>query len=244
VQHCTAVAVAASDNPERHTYVGQTWDWMQSVAGTSRIVEWRREEGPSLLAYGFPGLWTGAGINDRGIALCWTSANLGDRSLGARVGLPSYVFLAHLLYQEDLDAVVRAAQRDKHAGWFTFAMADASGNLLNVEGSPRGIAIERHEKRLARVLYGSRQMTGTSESQVVKLHPRCQKMYDLLEGSTGKNGLATLQNYFADPAAGILAGKSTIDMMVFDCTARTAWLSRGPSYRLDWQKFQFGEQAR
>src|SRR5688572_31563133 len=104
VQHCTAVAVGPPDTSNGRAYVGQTWDWMPSVFGQSTMLHWQRDEGPSLLAYAYPGLWVGAGLNSAGLALCWTSANLGDKSLGARVGIPSYVLLAHLLYQDSLSA--------------------------------------------------------------------------------------------------------------------------------------------
>src|SRR5687767_10765427 len=139
VPHCTAVAVGPPSTADGKTYVGQTWDWMESVFGQSRVVEWKRSEGPSVLAYGFPGLWTGAGLNSAGLALCWTSADLGNKALGARVGIPAYVLLTHLLYQPDLASAIKEAQRDKHAGWFTFVLADGEGNLVNIEGSPKGV---------------------------------------------------------------------------------------------------------
>ena len=134
--HCTAVAVGPPDTEhgERgHTLVGQTWDWMESVYGLSSVNEWQRSNGASVLAYGFPGLWCGAGLNSKGIALVWTSAALGRPDQSPRVGLPSYVLLTHLLYQDDLNAVIAEARRNKHAGWFTFVLGDAGGNLLNVE---------------------------------------------------------------------------------------------------------------
>ncbi|MBX9628047.1 MAG: hypothetical protein K2X82_29885 [Gemmataceae bacterium] len=240
VPHCTAVAVGPPDTGDGKTYVGQTWDWMESVAGWSSVVEWQRTEGPSLLAYGFPGLWTGAGLNSNGIALTWTSADLGTKGLGVRVGLPSYVLLTHLLYQKDLDAVEAAAKRDKHAGWFTFVLGDGKGNLLNVEGSPKGVAVERGTGHMARVSYGSRAMTKTPAGEPVKFQPRCQKMHDLLRGSAGKTDLQALQTFFTDPKCEISVGKSTIDMMVFDCTEKVAYLSRGPSYKADWKAFRFG----
>jgi hypothetical protein len=193
-----------------------------------------------VLGYGFPGLPVGAGVNSAGIALCWTSADLGNKALGARVGVPSYVLLTHLLYQKDLDAVEREAKRDRHAGWFTFVLADGNGNLLNVEGSPKGVTVERVKGRLARVGFGSREMTGTPAGQPVKLHARCQKMYDLFAGSAGKTDLPTLERFFEDPKCGISVGKGTIDMMVFDTTARVAHLSRGPSYAVAWREFGFG----
>ena len=59
-----------------NTYVGQTWDWMKSAYGLSSMLRWKRTEGPDVLAYSYPGLWMGAGMNSEGLALCWTSAVL------------------------------------------------------------------------------------------------------------------------------------------------------------------------
>lgn len=241
VPHCTAVAVGKPETRDGSTYVGQTWDWMPSVAGMSDLVEWQRDDGPSLLAYGFPGLWVGAGLNANGLALCWTSADLGKKNQMPRVGLPSYVFLAHLLYQESLDAVMEAARRNKHAGWFTFVMADGNGRLLNVEGSPAGIAVEESQGRLIRISYGTRQMTATPADQPIKRHPRCVSMDDLLERTAGKTDLTVMQQNFGDPSRGICVGKNTIDMMVFDTTRRTAHLSRGPEYGTAWKTYAFSQ---
>jgi len=238
--HCTAVAVAPPNTGNKHTYVGQTWDWMQTVAGKSRVVEWRRPGGASVLAYGFPGMPMGAGVSSQGIALCWTSAALGKKGQSPRVGIPSYMLIAHLLAQKDMDAVLREARKNKHAGWFTFVMADGNGRLVNLEGSPTGIVVEEAKDRLARVDFGSREMTGAKPGEMPKLHERCQKMYGLLDVTRGKNDLGRLQDYFADPKHKINVGKATIDMMVFDTTARTAYVSRGTSYKLAWREFGFG----
>jgi hypothetical protein len=240
VPHCTAVGVAPPD-AVKDTLVGQTWDWMESVAGMSSVLEWRTGTGPSVLAYGFPGLWAGAGLNSSGIALTWTSADLGTKALGARVGVPSYALIAHLLYQESLDAVVKEVARDRHAGWFTFVMGDGNGRLLSIEGSPKKIHTEDVKGRLARVGFGTRAMTGTPEDKPVAFHARCAKMYDHLVAASGKVDRAKLQNLFADPKCEISVGKPTIDMMVFDCTAGAAFLSRGPSYGVNWKEYTFGD---
>ncbi len=240
--HCTAVAVAPPDTGNTHTYVGQTWDWMQSVAGKSRVTEWRRAEGVSVLAYGFPGMPMGAGMNAEGIALCWTSAGFGAKGQTPRVGIPSYMLIAHLLAQKDMDSVIREARKNNHAGWFTFVVADRNGRLVNIEGSPERVVVEEADGRLARVLYGSREMAGVKPQDRVVLDGRCQTMYDLLRESQGKNDLSRLQDYFADPKFKINMGKGTIDMMVFDTTARTAYLSRGSSYNVSWREFMFGAE--
>jgi hypothetical protein len=242
VGHCTAVAVGPPETCDGATYVGQTWDWMQSAYGLSSMLEWRRGEGPSVLAYGYPGLWVGAGVNAAGVALCWTSAGLGEKGLGVRVGLPSYVLLTHLLYQESLDAALEEARRDRHAGWFTFVVGDAEGNLANVEGSPQGVVIERGKGRLMRVGFGSKGMA-SQRGSMPEPHDRCEKLAALLDGTNGRTDRAALQGFFQEPGCGISVGKATIDMMVFDTVERRAYLSRGPSYGVDWRGFSFGELA-
>jgi hypothetical protein len=113
-------------------------------------------------------------------------------------------------------------------------LADGNGRLVNIEGSPGRVVVEEADGQLARVMYGSRELAGG------KLHARCQLMYDLLRETQGKNNLTRLQDYFADTKYKIHVGKGTIDMMVFDTTARTAHLSRGTSYNASWREFRFG----
>jgi hypothetical protein len=239
IPHCTAVAVGPPHTKNGETLVGQTWDWMQSVFGLSRVLHWKRDDGPSLLAYGFPGMFCGAGMNSAGLALCWTSASLGNQALGARIGIPSYVLLTHFLYQESLDGVVEEAKRATNAGWFTFVMGDAHGRLLNIEGSPERIVTEESRSLLTRVGYGSREMTGTPAGADVKLSVRCDIFCEHVRDNRRPVDARCIQTLFADPEAGISVGKGTIDMMVFHTTERLAWLSRGPSYGVAWKKFEF-----
>ena len=239
IEHCTAVAVGPPDTRDGHTFVGQTWDWMKSVAGLSNVLHWKRTEGPSVLAYAYPGLWLGAGMNSAGLAGCWTSAAFRQEASGPHVGIPSYVLLTHLLYQESIDAVASEARRATPCGWFTFVLGDSRGRLLNVEGSPQQVAVEEHRGRLARVMYGSRQMTGTPPGEPVKLYKRCETMYKLL--GQGKVDRQILASYFSTPDLGICVGNSTLDMMIFDATERAAYVSRGPSYGADWKRFTFDD---
>ena len=239
VPHCTAVAAGPPETRDGIAYVGQTWDWMPSVAGLSTLLEWRRPEGPSLLAYAFPGLWVGAGLNANGLALCWTSAALGVAGQMPRIGLPSYVLLAHLLYQENLDAVRDAARRHAHAGWFTFVMADGSGRLMNIEGSPDDVEVEETTGRLVRVGFGTRRMNRTGADEAVPRHPRCPTMDKLLDAADGQVDLATLQQSFGEPSCGICVATNTIDMMVFETTRRTAHLSRGNTYGIARRQYGF-----
>ena len=175
----------------------------------------------------------GAGLNSAGIALCWTSAgNWG--SSGPRVGIPSYVLIAQMLYQDTLQDAVAEARRATQAGWFTFVLADGKGRLANVEGTPERLAVEDARGHLARVGFGSRQMTGTPEGQPVKFHPQCQRMCDLLDGSRGKLDRPACRASSATTSprsASTRCPGFTLDSMLFDCTTREAYVSRGPGAR-------------
>ncbi len=244
VEKCTAIAAGPPDTADGNTYVGQSWDWMTSVYGMSQMLHWKRPGGASVLAYAYPGLWTGAGMNSKGLSLSWTSGS-GMGIAGPRVGIPSYVLIAQILYQDSLRAALEEARRAKHAGWFTFVLGDGEGNLANIEGTPRDLAIEETRGHMVRALYGSRKITGTAEGQPVKVHPRVRAMYERLAGLKGKLDFETMKGLYGSHAEGearVCQHPSTIDGMVFNATKREAWLTRGPACSGRWKKFAFDER--
>ncbi len=136
--HCTVFGAAPPDTGG-DTFVCQTWDWMENVYGLSSMLHWKRTEGPSVLAYAYPGLWTGAGMNAKGLALCWHSG--GGDGKEPRVGIPAYVLIAQMLYQDTLQAALEEARRAGHAGWFVFLLGDAHGKHATVKGTPKRLEI-------------------------------------------------------------------------------------------------------
>jgi isopenicillin-N N-acyltransferase-like protein len=246
VEHCTALAAGPPATRDGNTYVGQNWDWMECVYGRSSMLLWKRPEGPSLIAYSYPGLWVGAGLNAAGVALCWTWGD--TRGIkGPRVGIPSYVLIAQMLYQDTLRDAVAEARRATHAGWFTFVLADGKGQLANVEGTPEKLAVEMTRGHLARADFGSREITGTPEGKPIKLHAQCQRMCALLAGKQGELDRATLQGFFGDHKSTVCKhpgdkGGFTIDSMLFNCTTREAHVSRGPGCLGRWKTFGFEDR--
>ena len=238
--HCTAIACGPPDTNDGNTYVGQNWDWMGRLYGLSRVLLWKRPEGPSVISYAYPGLWIGAGMNSAGIALCWTSTP-SEGIPGPRVGLPSYVLIAQMLYQDTLEAAVEVARRSGHAGWFTFVLADGHGRLANVVGSPREMAVEWGRGHMARVYFGTAQMTHTPPGKPIKRHPQCQRMLDLLAGSKGRLDRPTLQGFFGDHESTICKHYGTLDSMLFNTAKREAYVSRGPGCSGRWRRFTFAD---
>jgi isopenicillin-N N-acyltransferase-like protein len=245
VKHCTALAAGPPDTRDDNTYVGQNWDWMETVYGLSSMLLWKRDEGPSLLAYSYPGLWVGAGLNSAGIALCWTWGE-GMSIKGPRVGIPSYVLIAQMLYQDTLKGALEEARRSTHAGWFAFVLADSKGHLATVEGTPEKLVIQKPRGHTARASYACREILGGSDGAPLKIHPQCQRMFDLLAGSRGKLDRRTIEGFFADHESTICKhpgykGGFTVDSMLFDCTHREAHVSRGPGCSGRWKTFRFPE---
>lgn len=257
VQHCTALAAGPPDTRDGNSYVGQNWDWMPSVYGLSQMLLWKRPEGPSVLAYSYPGLWVGAGLNSAGIALCWTWGDgLGIKS--PRVGIPAYVLIAQMLYQDTLEGALKEAERARHAGWFAFVLADGKGNLAAIDGTPEKLAIQRPKGHTARASYACRDILGGKPDEPLKVHPQCGRMFDLLASEKGKFDRPRLQGLFADhdvwmlgkdkgsickhPGAKGADSGFTVDSMLFDCTTKEAHVSRGPGCSGRWQTFRFDEK--
>jgi hypothetical protein len=247
VDHCTALAVGPPTTGDHCTYVAQSWDWYERLYGKSQMLLWDRgAEGPSVVAYSYPGLWIATGMNSAGIALCWTSVGSGQgmTTRDPAVGVPTYVLLAHLLYQPTLKAVEAEARRAKLAGWFTFVMADAEGHILNFEGaSTQKKVFERGRGDLVRVYYGTREMTGTPPGKPVQRHPQYQRMMDLVAGSRGKIDRSVLQGFYGDHQSTICKHFATLDVMVYNTTHREAYVSRGPGCLGRWQRFTFETDA-
>ena len=238
--HCTAVAVRRPTREIPSPMSGKRgigWRGGRPLFGRAMAVD----QGASVLAYGFPGMPMGAGLNSAGIALCWTSANLQDHQTIPGVGSPSYVLIAHPVCQKDLDSVIRAANQNKHAGWFTFVVADGDGNLVNIEGSPAASGGASEPRGACELRNEDTRPRGLRREQLSSSIPARRRKTPVSRwgAPAGMMNWQRLQQYFTHPEYEICAGKATIDMMVFDTTARVADLSRGPGYRVAWREFRF-----
>lgn len=241
--HCKAVAAGPPDTSDGQSYVGQTWDWMKSTYGKSQMLLWERGEGPSLLAYSYPGIWVGAGVNSSGIALAWTSANLGSKT-GARVGIPSYVLIAQMLYQRSLADALEEAKRARQAGWFAFLVVDGEGHFAQIEGSPDRQGVARGTGHMAVHNYQTRELTGTPEGQPIPLNKYTQYLYKALGAQKGQLDRERLQKILADHETPICthftSWGGTVDTFIYNATRREAYVCRGPGCMGTWKTFTFG----
>jgi isopenicillin-N N-acyltransferase-like protein len=168
--HCTVFGAAPPDTRDGDTFVGQTWDWMESVYGMSSMLHWKRPEGPSLLAYSYPGLWTGAGLNSAGLALCWHTG--GGDGKEPRVGIPAYVLIAQILYQDTFKGALEEARRATNAGWFVYLLGDGQGNLATIRGTPKKLDIVLDAKANG----GRLRADGEAKVDLARMQENCPKV--------------------------------------------------------------------
>jgi isopenicillin-N N-acyltransferase-like protein len=236
--HCTTAAVGPGFTSDGKVYVGQNWDWWYSMFGKSELLLWKCKSYPDVLCYAYPGLRTCAGMNSAGIALVWTSIVSSPESDGPRVGIPTYLLIAHLLNQTTIEAVIKEAKKAKNAGWFTFVIGDDRGNFVNVEGSPIRIVVKKYKDCLTRVEYGTTEMTNTPAGKPVKLHPRGQRILELVESEKGRINADTLKRFFLDNNLGIHSQDGTVETFIFNTNKRTIEITRGLGSTGRWQTFK------
>lgn len=168
--HCTVFGAAPPDTKDGDTFVCQTWDWMESVYGLSSMLLWKRPEGPSLLSYAYPGLWTGAGLNSAGLALCWHTG--GGDGKEPRIGIPAYVLIAQILYQETLKGAQEEIRRATPAGWFVYLLGDGQGNHVTVRGTPKKVEMVTGAKANGGMIVAE----GDSKVDLARLQKNCLKV--------------------------------------------------------------------
>src|SRR5260370_6800679 len=124
--HCTGVAVGPSETSDGQVYIGQNWDWMESMRPYRHLLHQTGEDGLRTLTYAYPGLWASAGMNSAGVALVWVGAGYDHAASHGgrpRAGVPPYALIAEMLGQPSLEEAVAGAPRPPPPRSFIFLLA-------------------------------------------------------------------------------------------------------------------------
>ena len=152
LKHCTAVGATGAATRDGKPIIGQNWDWLSHLYAWSHLTRVAVRGQPKVLAYSFPGLWTGAGINEHGMSFVWTTGGAWP-TVRPRVGIPSYALIAAILARKTCAEAIAMLRRTKNAGAFLFMIADATGEVWVVEGFPHTIEAVRCRDVLVRATY-------------------------------------------------------------------------------------------
>jgi hypothetical protein len=149
IKHCTGIGATRAGTHDGHPIVGQTWDWSPILYPWSSLTRLAMDDAPRALLYSFPGLWASAGINEHGLSLVWTGAAYSPIVRSA-VGIPTYALIAAILARRTCAEALDLLRRTTNAGSFIFFLADATGEVVVVEGLPRRIEVTRCEDVISR----------------------------------------------------------------------------------------------
>ena len=239
--HCSGLAVGPSETSDGQVYIGQNWDWMESMRPYRHLLHQTGDDGLRTLTYAYPGLWASAGMNSAGVALVWVGAGYDHAASHGgrpRAGVPSYALIAEMLEQSSLDKAVDCALNVQHAGWFIFLLAGRDGRLARIEATPETKACHRPPSKMAaNIIYTDEQVRRSAlqaDFGPVPPHwPKYARMCDLLMSYSGRLDRERLFSFLRDHVpepkeASICGHNATLDGFLFSPTLNRAWFIPGP----------------
>src|SRR5215475_54771 len=138
---CTTFGLLPEVTADRHTWLGQNWDWLEGVHGRTFVLRARRKEAPSFVCLTEAGIAGGKmGVNECGIAL------VENGLASSHDGRHPFCKPFHTRCREVLDAesltqalgTVTDAPRTCSAN---FIVGEAGDDIVDVETSPDHAAL-------------------------------------------------------------------------------------------------------
>lgn len=134
VGECSAFAVLPAANAERHTLVGQNWDWLLHCFDTVIVLETKQPDAPDFVTVVEAGLLAKTGMNSSGIGLV-TNALVTDADVG-EPGIPYHVALRAILDCETISDAYAVLQRKPRSSSANYLIGHRDGVAVDVEGAP------------------------------------------------------------------------------------------------------------
>jgi len=196
---CTALAATGRATVDGETYVGQNWDegtemyWEGDMPFLLKI---RRNTGPDILAYAYPGMQSNAGMNSKGICISWNTVP----RLELKVGVPTYIIITDLLRQRTIGDAIDSILRAERAGCFNFLIGDDT-EIYDIEATPRDVDILYSDLYIGHANhYISRKFATLQDMSKIKAHTitRHNRINRLLKEKCGSIDLETCMDILRD----------------------------------------------
>lgn len=249
---CTSFAITGRATVDGSTYTGQNWDDDVSWYWNGEMPVLLREEcdpSPNLLAYTYPGIPVGAGINSVGLALSWNTMHSEEQ----QVGVPTYAITTEVLHQKRIGDALGAIIRAKRAESFNFVLADAEGEIYDVEATPSAVDIIYSNRHIGHANNFLSTKLNVKQDVIVGYLPdtivRANRMNRLLDERAGTFDLKIAMGLLKDhanypksicrhpsPEEGGHQGK-TFDSWVMVPARREMWLCHGNPCQNEFEKY-------
>jgi isopenicillin-N N-acyltransferase like protein len=250
---CTTFGLLPEATADRHTWLGQNWDWLEGVHGRTFVLRVRRKDKPAFVCLTEAGIAGGKmGVNECGIAL------VENGLASSHDGRNPYEKPFHMRCREVLDAeshddAVQSVGRTPRTCSANFIIAQAAGKVVDVETSPDHVGYLHPERGV--VTHSNHFLTpGHGESLLEKLSPntlqRVDRMRRLLSEHGGAISFAHMRTTAADhsgapyaicrhPDLTQPAAKRTMTTgaVLIDLDARVMHVANGPPCSNDYVPF-------
>jgi isopenicillin-N N-acyltransferase like protein len=241
---CTTFGLLPDATADRHTWLGQNWDWLEGVHGRTFVLRVRRKAKPGFVCLTEAGIAGGKmGVNECGIGLVENGlASSHDGRNPYRK--PFHVRCREVLDAERFDRASRPVTGTPRTCSANFVIGAAGGRIVDLEASPDHVG--RLDPEGGIVTHSNHfLMPGHGESLLEKIAPntlhRAERMRRLLEPHRGVLAFGHLRAAAADhsgapyaicrhpdPAQPRARRTMTVGAVLIDLEARTMHVADGP----------------
>jgi len=136
VDGCTTFGLSPEVTRDRHTWLGQNWDWLAGVHGRTFVLHAERDDGPSFVCLTEAGIAGGKmGVNECGVGLVENGlASSHDGRHPYRK--PFHVRCREVLDAEGFDAALGPVIAGPRTCSANFLVGASGGSITNIETSP------------------------------------------------------------------------------------------------------------
>lgn len=256
IMECSSFALQPEVTADRHTYVGQNWDWAPDITETVALVAIRQEpDKPDVVLLDEAGIVGRMGLNSDGIGLC-TNTLIADQQRPE--GVPYNILLRGVLNARRLDDAIGALIRPPRAICSNYVIGDGTGQTIDIEVAPeqfdylapRG-GIITHGNHFAGLKMNMQDRS--VEKWPDSLYREC-RIRELLEPHAPEISVehmqAALRDRFghphavsrhADPTQSRFDQLQTVASIIVDCNERTCWIAYGPPDQSEYRRYELAE---
>jgi isopenicillin-N N-acyltransferase-like protein len=237
---CTGVVVRDDHTANGHVLLAHNEDWSSVDQGNVYLVRAEPDDGPPFIGMTYGALLINIGLNAEGIGVAIDSVYPTD----VRVGVPRILCSRAVLNARTIGEAIRACVPKLRGGGYSYLLADASGELYNVETSATTHDILYGEQGwLAHANhYISSKMQALEEpGTYAGSSVRYNRARRLVQSQLGNITVASLQALLRDHVNfpnSICAHEDPVDppyergqtlvSLVMDLTERAMWAAPGP----------------
>jgi isopenicillin-N N-acyltransferase-like protein len=241
---CTTFGLLPEATADRHTWLGQNWDWLEGVHGRTFVLRARRKEAPSFVCLTEAGIAGGKmGVNECGIGL--VENGLASSHDGRNpYQTPFHVRCREVLNAERFEQASRPVTETARTCSANFVIGAAGGQIVDIESSPDHAS--RLDAQDGIVTHSNHFLAaGHGESLLEKISPntlyRADRMRALLYPHRGTLSFermrAAAMDHFGepyaicrhpDPSQPSEKRTMTVGAVLIDLEARTMHVANGP----------------